>query len=61
MDELVKAMEKMTKNVPSLTLEHYVLKENGYSRHFVHRDFDVIMNKVMFCNSINILYCTLIN
>ncbi len=27
---------------------------------FFHRDFDVIENKLIFCNGINILYCTLI-
>ncbi len=60
MDELVNPMEKMTKNVQSLTLQHYVLKKNEYERHFFHRDFDVIENKLIFCNALNILYCTLI-
>ncbi len=50
MDELVNRMEMMTKNVQSLTLQHYVLK----------RDFNVIKNKLIFFNGINILYCTLI-
>ncbi len=51
---------KTTKTVPSLTLQHYILKKNGYNHHFNYRDFDVIENKPIFCNDINILYCTLI-
>ncbi len=60
MDELVTPMEKMTKDVPCLTLRYYVLKNHRYNRHFFHRYFDVIENKLIFCNGINILYCTLI-
>ncbi len=60
MNELDNPMEKMTKNVPSLTLQHYILKKNGYQHYFFHKDFDVIKNKLIFCNGINILYCTLI-
>ncbi len=60
MDELVNSMEKMVKKIPSLTLQHYVFKKNGYNHHFFHRDFYVIENKLIFCNSINILYCKLI-
>ncbi len=59
--ELVNLMDMMTKNVSSLTLQHYVLIKNRYNHHFFHRDFDVIENKLIFCNGgINILYCTLI-
>ncbi len=47
MDELDNPMEKMTKNVPRLTFQHYVLKKNGYNHHLFHRDFDV--NKLIFC------------
>ncbi len=62
MDELVNSVEKMTNNVPSLTLQRYVLKKNGYIYSpFFQRDFDVIENKLIFCNVINILYCILIN
>ncbi len=60
MDVLVNPMAKTSKNVPILTLQHYVLKKNGYNRHCFHREFNVIENKLIFCNSINILYCTLI-
>ncbi len=60
MDELINPMENIAKNVPSLTLQHYVLKKNGYNRHFFHRDFNVIKKKLIFCYGINILYCTLI-
>ncbi len=60
MDGLANPTDKMTKNVQSLTIQHYVLKKNGYNHHFFHRDFDVIMNKLIFVNGINILYCTLI-
>ncbi len=51
-------MDKMTINVSSLTSEYYVLKKNGYNHNFFHSDFDVSMNKSIFCNCINILYCT---
>ncbi len=40
MDELINPMEMMTKNVPNLTLQHYILKKNGYNRYFFHKDFD---------------------
>ncbi len=60
MDELVNPMEKMTKHLPSLTLQHYILKKNGYNQHFFHRDFNVVEIKLIFCNGMNILYCTLI-
>ncbi len=29
MDELVNPIEMLTKNVPSLTLQHYILKKNN--------------------------------
>ncbi len=48
MDELVNPMEKMTKNVRSLTLQHYFLKKNRYKSHFFHRNFDVIEKKTHF-------------
>ncbi len=60
MDELVNPMEKMTKNLPSLILEHYVLKKDGYNHYFSHRDFDVIKNKFILGNGVNILFCTLL-
>ncbi len=60
MDELLNHIEKMTNNVPSLTLQHYVLKKNRYNSHFFHIDINVIENNLIFCNGINILYCTLI-
>ncbi len=34
MDELVNIMEMIIKSVPSVTLQHYTLKKNGYNRHF---------------------------
>ncbi len=60
MDELGNSIEQMTKHVPSLNVQHYVLKKNGYIRHFVHRHFDVIEIEFIFCNGINILYGALI-
>ncbi len=58
MDVLVNYMDKMTIYVSRLTIEYYVLKKNGYNHNFFHRDFDVSENKSIFCNCINILYCT---
>ncbi len=55
MDELVISMEKLTKNMTRLTLQHYVFKKNVYNHHFVHRYFDVTQNKLIYCNSINIV------
>ncbi len=46
--------------MPSLTFQHYVLNKNRYNPHFFFTDIDVIKNKLIFCNSINVLYCTLI-
>ncbi len=60
MSELVNHMAKMTRNVPSIILQHYVLKKNGYIRHIFHIYFDVTENKLISCNDINILNCTLI-
>ncbi len=51
-------MDKMTIPVSSLTIEYYVLKQNIYNHNFFHWDFDVSVNKPIFCNCINILYCT---
>ncbi len=51
-------MDKMTIHLSSLTIGYYVLQKNGYNHNFVHSDFDVNVNKSIFCNCINILYCT---
>ncbi len=51
-------MEKMTIHVWSLTIEYYVLKKNGYNYNIFHSDFDFSVNKSIFCNCINKLYCT---
>ncbi len=61
MDVLVNYMHKMTIHVPSLTIEYYVLKKNGYKHNSFHIDFDVSVNKSIFCNCINILYCTFLD
>ncbi len=55
-DELVNSMEKKTKNLPSLTFQYYILKKNVYN----HNCFNVIENKLIFCNGVKILYSTLI-
>ncbi len=47
-----------TMHVSSLTIEYYVLKKNRYNHNFFQCDFDVSVNKSIFCNCINILYCT---
>ncbi len=49
----------MSTNMPSITLQHYVLKKNGYNQHFFQR-FQCYREETHFCNAINILYCTLI-
>ncbi len=58
MDVPVNYMDKVTIHVSSLTIEYFVLKKNRYHHNFCHNDFDVSMNKSIFCNCINILYCT---
>ncbi len=58
MDVLVNYMDKRTIHVSSITIEYYVLKKNRYNLNLFHSDFDVSMNKPIFCNCINILYCT---
>ncbi len=54
-------MDKMTINVSSLTMQYYVLKKKGCNHNFVHSNFNVGLNKSIFCNCINILYCTFLN
>ncbi len=51
-------MDKMNIHVSSLTIKYYGLKKNGYNHNVFHGDFDVSVNKSIFCNGINILYCT---
>ncbi len=51
-------MDKMTIHVSSLTIEYYVLKKKGYNHNFFHSNFNDSMNKSIFCNCINMLYCT---
>ncbi len=48
----------MTIHVSSLTIEYYVLKKNRYNHNFFHIDFDVSVNKAIFCSCINILNST---
>ncbi len=55
----VNSMKTITKNVPNVTLQHYVLEKNVYNYNF-YRDFDVSMSKLIVCNCINILCCTLL-